>query len=141
MYAAGNAGAQARGQEIGQAQSAWGSGANTMRGQSLQGYQQALNANYGAANLNLGQQQQNLDRELQYQKLAQGGYNADAAGRQGIQDIHAGIYADEMARQNAQQAAILQGVGSGTSGALQAYGGSGQKDRGGKSWGDWDPGG
>lgn len=122
IYGAGNAAAQARGKEIGAAQGAWGSGASTMRGQSLQDLSQAQNAGYGAQNNYMNQQQQNIERQLRLQGLSQQGYNMENAYRNEQSNIQAGFYGDELARQQQQTAAAFNMFGSGAAALSTAYG-------------------
>ena len=122
LYAAGNQAAQQRSQEIAQAQAGEFQGANQMRGQSLQDYQQALNAGYGAQSNYMNQQQQNLERQLRLQSLSQGGYNMQNAFQNEQANINAGFYADELRRQAEQTAAWTQAAGSAGAGILRAYG-------------------
>lgn len=133
---------QAYGQEIGQAQSAWGQGGQALRGGSLQDQQQGLSAAYGASKLNLSQQQQDMARRLAYEKMALGGYQMDVAGQNALADNALGIEERETARANAYTAGMTNAAGSGLSAAYNAYGSGGAKDRsgkgGGKSWGEWE---
>lgn len=141
--------AMGRAQEIQQAQGAWGQGADAMRGQSLQGQQQAMSGGWRATDLNLGQQQQNLERELALQRLSQGGYNLYSGAENDIRNIYAGVNASAAEAQRAANAGYLNMIGSsiGQAGGMigagtKGYGGGGYSGYGshdkndGSEWGN-----
>lgn len=119
--AAANAGA-ARAQEIQQAQGAWGQGANAMRGQSLQGLQQAQQGGWRSTDLDLSQQQQDLERELALQRLSLGGYQAYTGQENDIRNIYGGVNRSEIDAQRAQMAGLMNMAGSGLGQGLSMIG-------------------
>lgn len=138
MQGAGAQAAQARGQEIGQAQQGWQQGAGQMRGQSLQDYGQGLQNSQGASQLNLQQQQQDLHRRLQLEKLAMAGYRQDIMGRNQLQNQLQKFQFNQQGVNDAYTAGALNSAGSGLAQGFSSFGSSGDKARGGKSWSDWE---
>lgn len=118
-----------RAQETNQALGAWGQGANAMRGQSLQGQQQAMSGGWRATDLSLGQQQQNLERELALQKLAQGGYQAYTGAANDRRNVYAGVMQSAAEAQRNATAGYLNMLGSGVGQGLSMIPtGGGKKD-------------
>lgn len=109
--------AGARGEEIAQAQQGWAQGAQQMRGQSLQDYQQALQSAGQAKALSMQQQQQDMERRLQLERMRLGAYGAATAQRNSLAGLYAGQYVDELDREQMRNAALGQGISSGIAGA------------------------
>lgn len=119
-----NVGAQARAQEIGQAQAGFGASAQAMRGQSLEDRQQMLANAMRARDVNLSSQEQDLARRLKYEQLALQGYGSSQAMQNDLENAYAGILSDQMQRQMAEEAA-LTGMMSNTFAGMVKYGGAG----------------
>lgn len=132
-------GGAARGQEIGAAQQGFGASAGQMRGQSLQDYGQGLQSAYGASALNLQQQDQDLKRRLAFEKLGFAGNRMDVEGRNALQNKQQGFNFGQQDRNDAYiSGAVNAGASTFGQGASQ-FGSGSNRDRGGKSWSDWNP--
>lgn len=104
--------ATARAQEIGQAQQSWAQGAENLRQGSLQDRQQALQNSYQASQLAQMQQQQDLDRRMKLEQLAQGGYGAQQGYLNDLASAQLGQQGIEMQNAMNQQAAMMNMYGS-----------------------------
>lgn len=138
--AAADQAALGRAQEIAQAQGAWGQGAGTMRGQSMMGQEQAYKGAGMSSDLQLGQMQQDMQRELAFRRLSLQGYQAQSGMLNSVENAKMGYASFASDQQRARDAALLNsigsGIGAGASMAGSAYKSSQKKPPGGYSGSD-----